>query len=352
VLPNRDLFNALTTGFATRREPLTIMITTAGHDRTSLCYEQWKYARGVRDGLIDDPTFLPILYEADPSDDWTAEETWRKAMPALDDFCSLDFIREECKRAQSLPAYENTFKQLYLDLWTEQATRWLTVEAWNACGGPISVDDLRGQPCYGGLDLGVTGDMAAYALAFPGDDGGVSFVCHFWAPKDGRWQDEPRNRDRYEQWAREGYLTLTPGNTTDHQQIEDDIVAWNEVYPLRQLDADRAYATQLLTRLLNIHGLPVKGISQGPVTMNEPTRRFEEIVLAQQVRHGDNPVLAWNVANAVIRRNTTGLMILDKEQAGERIDGLAACLNALAAMTTGDPDTGPSVYETRGVLHI
>lgn len=351
VLPNRELFNALVTAFGATVEPLTIMITTAGFDRTSLCYEQWKYAERVRDGEIDDPSFLPVLFAAGPEDDWTAEATWRKAMPALGDFCQLDFIRRECKRAQELPAYENVFRQLYLNQWTEQALRWIKVDDWLACGGPIDRQALRGMPCYAGLDLGVTGDMSALCLAFPDGRGGYLFLWHFWAPREGKWREEARNRDRYELWARQGWLTLTPGNTTDHQRIEDDIVELNEVHPIRQLDGDRAYATQILSRLFNVHGLPVKGISQGAVTMNEPTRRFEELVLAGRVRHGDNPIAAWNVANAAIRRNSTGLMHLDKERATERIDGLAACLNSLAAATEC-PDNEPSVYESRGLLFI
>jgi phage terminase large subunit-like protein len=351
VLPNRDLFTALMTAFGATFDPLTIMITTAGHDRTSVCYEQWQYAVGVRDGRIQDPSFLPIIYAADPGDDWTSEETWRKAMPALGDFCQLDFIRGECKQAQELPAYQNTFRQLYLNQWTEQATRWLQLTQWDACNGPVDRMALRGQPCYGGLDLGVTGDLSAYVLAFPDGSGGWSLLPHFWAPRDGKWRRESRNRDRYELWAKQGFLTLTPGNATDHQRIEDDILALNESYPLRKLCADRAYATQLLSRLHNLHALPVEGISQGPVTMNEPTRRFEELLVSGKVRHGGNPVLGWNVANAVVRRNSTGLMHLDKESATERIDGLAATLNALAA-ANGCTDNEPSVYESRGLLFL
>lgn len=349
VLPNRDLFTALMTAFGATIDPLTIMITTAGFDRTSVCYEQWQYALGVRDGTIDDPSFLPIIYAADPEDDWTSEETWRKAMPALGDFCQLDFVRDECRQAQQLPAYENTFKQLLLNLWTEQATRWLQLAQWDACKGEVDRAALRGRPCYGGLDLGVTGDMSAYVLIFPLGNGKWALLPRFWAPKDGKWRQELRNKDRYDLWARQGILALTPGNATDHQQIEDEIVALSEIYPLRKLCADRAYATQLLSRLFNLHGLPVEGISQGPVMMNEPTRRFEELVMGASVVHDGNPILAHNVASAVVRRNSTGLMHLDKEKATERIDGLAATLNAFAA-STDCTDNEASVYESRGII--
>ncbi len=351
VFPNRDMYNALMTAFGATLEPLTIMITTAGHDRTSLCYEQWKYARGVRDGEIDDPGFLPILYESEAAEDWTDEAVWKRVMPGLGDFCPIDFIRRECKKAQQLPAYENTFRQLYLNQWTEQAERWISVAKWEACRARIVADDLVGQSCYMGLDLGITGDMAFATLLFPDGSGSFDVLGHGWAPREGKWRDEPRNRDRYQQWARDGYLTLTPGDVIDHNIVEADLVRWAEKYPLRLLLADRAYATQLLIRLANDHGLDVKGIPQGPVTLNEAMVRLEELILDRRIRH-DNPILDWNVANAVVRRTSTGLMHLDKEQASERIDGLSALIDALVGAVSDPEVFGPSVYETRGVLTV
>jgi phage terminase large subunit-like protein len=347
VLPNRKLYNALTTGFATRREPLTIMLSTAGHDRTSLCYEIWQRALAAIREPEGDPEFFAVIHAADEGDDWTSEATWRKAMPALDDFCSLRFIRDEFNDARKYPQYENRFKQLYLNLWTEQAVRWLSVEAWMANSGTVDRGVLRGRPCYGGLDLGISGDMSAFARLFPNPDGGITIAMSYWAPRDGKWKDELRNQDRYPEWARRGILTLTRGTTTDHQKIEDDILAMNEETPIRLIEADRAYATQILSRLYNQHGMNVKGISQGPVTMNEPTIKFEELVMAGKVRHGGDPILAWNVANASLTRTTTGLVHLSKESSTERIDGLAAVLNALAAMTSEPPGDEISDLQVR-----
>jgi phage terminase large subunit-like protein len=214
---------------------------------------------------VDDPAFLPVLYGAAPEDDWKAEATWRKAMPALGDFCSLDFIRDECKDAVALPANENRFRQLYLNQWTEQAVRWLSADRWAACG-TLSEDPraLDGRECYAGLDLGVTGDMSALALCFPDDDGGYSVRMRFWAPAEGRWRNEPRNEDLYRRWHREGWLTFTDGEATDFDQVEREILEANDRHPFRALFADRAFATHMLSRLYNHHGLAVKGIPQGP----------------------------------------------------------------------------------------
>lgn len=348
VLPNRQLHDVLTTGFAARKEPLTLYITTAGHDRTSLCWDLWEHARNVRDGIVDDPTFLPILFETAPEKDWTDEAVWREAMPALEDFCSIEFIRDEFRKARQMPSFENTFRQLYLNQWTEQAERWIQVERWKECEG-FDPTQVEGE-CFAGLDLGVTGDMSSLAKSFPNDLGGYSTTWRFWVPRDGRWRQDKRAAENYPKWEKAGWLTFTEGESTDFDQVERDILEENIIHPFRLLCADRAYASHLLSRLFNNHGLPVQGIPQGPVTLNEPMVRLESMILDRRFRHDGNPVAAWNVANANVRRNSTGLMYLDKSKATGRIDGLSALVDSLVG-TVGD-DGGRSIYEERGPLFL
>lgn len=354
VWPNRDLFNALETAFGATKDPLTIMITTAGWDRTSLCWEQHNYACGVRDGLIDDPDFLPIIFAADHDDDWTDEEVWRKAMPALGDFCQLEFIRSECRKAQQIPAYENTFRQLYLNQWTEQAERWISVEAWKACAkclGGHDIDQYLGTPCYAGFDKGVTGDMSCFWVAWPVGSG-FKVAGRAWVPREGKWRDELRNKDRYEQWEREGFLHFTPGNAMDDGIIRRDIAKFNNHTPIISLFGDRAYCTEMLNWLYNEEQIPVKGIPQGPVTLNEACVALEELVNERGIEHGDNPILNWAVANCSLKRGTTGLIHPDKSSATERIDALAALINALAAMKADPENRSSSVYEIPGQLTL
>jgi phage terminase large subunit-like protein len=354
VLPNRKLHDVLTTGFGARLEPLTVYISTAGHDRHSICWEVWDYARKVRDGLIDDPRFLPVLYETGPDEDWADEAVWRRVMPALGDFCSLEFIREECDKAKNIPAYENTFRQLYLNQWTEQAVRWLSAERWKSCGtlAPADVASLEGRECYAGLDVGVTGDMTAFAQVFPNHLGGLDVQCRFWAPEDGKWRQESRNADLYRLWHRLGFLVFTPGAAIDLGQVEREIAELHRRRPILALYADRAYATQILLSLYNTHGIPVEGIPQGPVTLNEPMQRLEGMLADGHLRHDGHPVLAWNVGNANAVKSTNGLVHLDKSSATNRIDGLAALLDAVKAWIALGCEGGPSVYETRGVLTL
>lgn len=350
VLPNRELHDVLTTGFGARREPLTIYITTAGWDRNSLCWDLWQHAERVRDGVIQDPTLLPAIYAAPPEADWTDPKVWKAAMPALGDFCSLEFIRDECKKAQNLPGYENTFRQLYLNQWTEQAVRWLAMDRWDACKSPIDEADLAGRECWGGLDLSQTRDLSAFAAVFPTHDGTLDTLVRCWAPEGGRWKQEGRTAELYRRWAREGKLILTPGESIDYDFIEAEIARIAADHDLRTLFADRAFANQLCTRLRDVHGINVAFLPQTPMALNAPTLELERLVLTREIRH-DHPVLTWCASNVALRTNATALVMPDKAKSSGRIDALAALVNALAAYHAEDQET--SVYSAdRGLMSL
>jgi phage terminase large subunit-like protein len=131
--PSRDLWDVLTTSQSARSQPVTLAISTAGYDRHSILWELYAHAKKVRENPSLDPTFLPIIYEAAADADWTDERVWKKANPALGDFRSLEEMRIAAARAKEIPAQENTFRRLYLNQWTEQAARWISMAAWDAC---------------------------------------------------------------------------------------------------------------------------------------------------------------------------------------------------------------------------
>lgn len=129
----RDLWDVLLTGTGSRAQPLIMAITTAGYDRNSLCWELHQYAIGVRDGVIDDPTFLPVVYGVEEGDNWEDEEIWKKANPNWGISVNPEYLRQEYRRAKETPAYQNTFRRLHLNQWTSQRTRWLDMTKWRAC---------------------------------------------------------------------------------------------------------------------------------------------------------------------------------------------------------------------------
>lgn len=128
-----ELHSVLETGTAARAQPIFVMITTAGHDQSTKCYEVHKYARDVRDGRIDDATFFPVVFGIGPKDDWKDPDNWAKANPNLGISLPVEYLRQQCMKAQNERSFENAFKRLHLNQWTQQATRWLSMEAWDAC---------------------------------------------------------------------------------------------------------------------------------------------------------------------------------------------------------------------------
>jgi len=160
-----ELYETLTKGRAARRQPVIVMITTAGFDRETPCFEMHEKARGVLGGTLEADDFLPVIFGADEADDWKAEPTWTKANPGLGSSVKLDYLREECAAAAGSIVRQNSFRRLHLNQWTSQETRWLDMDLWATNAGPVA-SDLAGRSCYAGLDLSSTSDFSALALVF------------------------------------------------------------------------------------------------------------------------------------------------------------------------------------------
>src|SRR5262245_20846968 len=216
----RDLWDTLRYAGASRRQPLHLSITTAGYDRHSICWEQHEYARQVLAGVIEDLSFFAFIAAADPDDDWTLPEVWRKANPSFGVTISQEQFAEDCREAQESPAKENSFRRYRLNQWTEQEVRWLSMEKWDA--NAASPGNLDGRQCFAGLDLSSTTDVSALVLVFA-CDGRYAVLPFFWVPEDGARQRERRDRVPYRQWIRDGHMKATPGDVVDHDVIRRDI---------------------------------------------------------------------------------------------------------------------------------
>jgi phage terminase large subunit-like protein len=347
---NRELWDVMATSMGSRRQPLMFAITTAGtYDPHSICWEIHDYAIKVRDGIIDDDTFLPVVYGADKEDDWTDPKVWAKANPGLGVTVKYEYLERECLRAKEIPAAQNTFRRLHLDQWTEQDTRWLDMDVWDANGAVFDIDGLHGRECYIGLDLANTIDIAAAACVFPPVEEGEKFKVRmlFWVPSDNILQRAKRDRVPYDVWAREGWITTTDGNVIDYSAIRRDI---NELpYQIREIAIDRWNATQLATQLGEDDGLNVFLMGQGFVSMAAPTKELERVLVGREMAHGGNPVLKWMASNVAVRQDPAGNLKPDKGKSTEKIDGIVALVMGLgrAALMLGPK---VSKYETDDLL--
>ena len=182
--PNRELYDVLKTSTGSRRQPLFVMFTTAGYDKTSICWEEHEYATRLLTGAIQDDTYLSIIYAADQDEDWTDPKVWARANPGLGESVKIQYLQDECPRAKESPAYQNTFPRLHLNQWTEQATRFLDMDAWDACAGQVDPAELEGCPCRAGLDLASTIDISAFVMCFANEDGGYTWLPFFCVPEE------------------------------------------------------------------------------------------------------------------------------------------------------------------------
>lgn len=345
--PNRDLWDVLTTSFGARRQPLLLCITTAGYDRNSICWEQHDYACKVRDGIIDDPTFLPIIYAAPDDADWTDENVWYDCNPALGVFRNFEEMRTLCAKAQETPALEMTFRRLYLNQWTSSVERWMPMDKWDACGGEVDEKSLSGQVCYAGLDLAATTDLTALSLVFPKDDS-YDVLMRFWIPGDTAHEKERKDRVPYSLWARQGSIKLTEGNVIDYGYIREELRELREQFTIQEIAFDRWGATKLVQDLQD-DGFTVVPFGQGYASMSPPTKELMNLVLSKKIRHGGHPVLRWNADNMVVSQDPAGNLKPDKAKATQKIDGCVALIMAIDRATR-HTQPEPSLYEARGVV--
>lgn len=350
--PNRKLFDVMTKGSGdARMQPLYFLITTAGTDTNSICYETHQKAKDILDGRKIDPTFYPVIYGADESDDWTDPAVWRKANPSLDITVGIDKVEAACNSAKQNPGEENSFRQLRLNQWVKQAVRWMPMEKWDACAFPIDEDELEGRVCYGGLDLSSTTDITAFVLVFPPLDEEDKYIVlpNFWVPEDTLDLRVRRDHVPYEVWEKQGRLETTEGNVIHYGYIEKFIQRLGEKFNIREIAFDRWGAVQMVQNLETM-GFTVVPFGQGFKDMSPPTKELMKLVLEKRIAHGGHPVLRWMMDNIYIRTDPAGNIKADKEKSTEKIDGAVATIMALDRAIRCGNDTGESVYDTRGLL--
>lgn len=352
--PNRKLFDVMTKGSGdARTQPLYFLITTAGTDTNSICYETHQKAKDILEGRKIDPTFYPVIYGADETDDWTDPEVWKKANPSLGITVGIDKVEAACESAKQNPGEENSFRQLRLNQWVKQAVRWMPMEKWDACSFKVDEEALEDRVCYGGLDLSSTTDITAFVLVFPplDEDDKFCILPYFWIPEDTLELRVRRDHVPYDVWERQGFLETTEGNVVHYGYIEKFIERLGERFNIREIAFDRWGAVQMVQNLEGM-GFTVVPFGQGFKDMSPPTKELMKLTLEQKLAHSGHPVLRWMMDNIYIRTDPAGNVKADKEKSTEKIDGAVATIMGLDRAIRCGNNTGASVYDDRGILFI
>ncbi|MBG9980451.1 terminase large subunit [Facklamia sp. DSM 111019] len=352
--PNRKLFDVMTKGSGdARTQPLYFLITTAGTDTQSICYETHQKAVDIIEGRKTDPTFYPVIYGAEKEDDWTSPEVWKKANPSLGITVQIDKVEQACESARQNPAEENAFRQLRLNQWVKQTVRWMPMEVWDACAFSFDPEELEGRVCYGGLDLSSTSDITAFVLIFPplDEEDKYYILPYFWLPEDNLDLRVARDHVNYDLWEKEGHLLTTEGNVVHYGFIEQFIEELGMKYNIREIAFDRWGAIQMVQNLDGM-GFTVVPFGQGFKDMSPPTKELMKIALEKKFAHAGHPVLRWMMDNIFIRTDPAGNIKPDKEKSTEKIDGVVATIMALDRSLRHGLSQVESVYDERGLFLI
>ena len=329
---------------AAREQPLEFLISTAGIRNRGYGWELWEEALKILDGSIDDPETLVVIYAADPGDDWTAEETWRKANPNLGVSVTLDYLRAECRSAMRNPRLENDFRRYHLNQWTAQAVRWIPIEAWERCRRGDWRDEaaLVGRRCLVGVDLSSNRDITAVCLYFPPaiDGSAANVLWRYFVPADTIEDRVRTTRVPYDLWVQEGALIATPGNITDYEFVIARILDDAVVFDIAGLGIDRWNSSHFSTRLADL-GFPAEKVvlvGQGYASLSEPAKIFERLIFAGLFDHGGHPVSRWMAENVAITTDPAGNIKPAKDKSSEKIDGIAAAIDAIFVDLNGADD--------------
>ena len=350
--PNRELYDVMTKGSGdARMQPLFFLITTAGTDRNSICYEVHQKAEDILRGKKVDKTFYPVIYGTADDEDWGDEANWYKANPSLGYTIPIEKVRDAFNSAKENPAEENIFRQLRLNQWVKQSVRWMPMDVWNKCSFEVNIEKLKGRECYGGLDLSSTNDITAFVLVFPPipEDDRYYVLPYFWIPEDNLKLRVKRDHVPYDVWKKQGFLETTEGNVIHYGFIENFIDELGTQFNIKEIAFDRWGAVQMVQNLDGL-GFTVVPFGQGYKDMSPPTKELMKITLEQKIAHGGHPVLSWMMDNIFVRTDPAGNIKPDKEKSTEKIDGAVALIMALDRAIRHE--SKESVYEKRGMRSL
>lgn len=351
--PDNRVLTKLRTGMGkfAGTSSLLFMITTAGYNRETVCYEQHDYSIKVLDGIALDETYFVYIATLDPDDDWTDEAVWAKANPNLGVSIQLATLQQECEQAKAMPGQQNPFKRLRLNIWTEQADRWLDMATWDDQPPRTPIEELSGRPAYVGIDLSSTTDLTSVVFVFPDADGGCDVFPFFFVPEEGARKRAERDRVPYLEWIAQGHITATEGDVVDYDVVREFIRNAREhlgiPFDLKEIPMDSWNSTQLQTQLA-ADGFTVVAYPQGIAHMTAPSKELERLLIDRKLRHGGHPVLRWMATNVAVKQDAAGNIRPAKDKSTGRIDGIVAMIMGIGrGMVNG---TGTSVYEDRGFI--
>jgi len=330
----RDLYDVIDTARGAREQSLLWIITTAGSDRSGICYERRTHVTKVLDRVISDETTFGVIYTIDDNDDPFDPASWAKANPNWLVSVLRDDMEAAARKAESMPSALNNFLTKRLNVWVSGESPWMDMRAWERCADTgLQLSDFAGEPCWAGLDLAQKKDFAALCLVFQ---------------RDGTWYVFTRlylnelavaesGNAHLSGWARSGYVQVTDGDITDFDVLAEDLRSYCKQFDMQEIAFDPALSMYFAGKLIE-EGLPLVEIAQRALFFTPPLIQVENLVLEKKLKFDGNPVMTWMVSNLVVKVSKFNeLRSPTKERPENKIDGPMAMLMALGRAMANEP---------------
>ena len=364
--PDGRFYNLIDDSIGARRQPMIFVITTAGFNQSGICYEMREYLTQILKGTVQDDSFFGIIFTLDTKkdwpdlkeqkeelkegeeheDDWTNEDVWVKAAPALVGtsesgkkfgidakgvpipgyMTKIEDMRDKCRIAKQVPSEQNNFLTKRLNIWTQQENRWLSLPLWDANNiRPVTEETCRGRSCVGGIDLSAVSDLTVWGMLFRDeqDKDLVDILLRVWCPEARLFDTKNKYRDQYKAWRDGGWLTVTPGDAMDYDMVRGKIAGYTDVngvyvpgdkdiFNIQSISVDRGFQGYEFSQKLDneLGGTEkdpkVMACGMGWVSMNGPCQEFERLLLLHKLNNGGNPIARFAADNVSVKVNPTG----------------------------------------------
>lgn len=329
------MVDAMETGMGAREQPLLSIITTAGTNINSPCYEFRRDVIAILEGRAQDETIFGIIYGIDEGDDWQDPASLVKANPNFGVSVFPEFLLAQLEQAKRSATKQSAFRTKHLNEWIGARAAWMNMAAWSRQASRFTIADCAGWRCWIALDLASRKDLAALVMLFE-RDGVWRVLARFWAPESAAEENE-----RYRKFAMTGDLTLTPGNMTDFAFIEEEVLSLAPQVDLQGVAVDPYQAAYLISRL-ETHGIEAVSYGNTVLNMSAPMKEVEGLILDGKLYHDGNPLLTWTMGNVAMKKDAKDNVFPRKEHEGEdcKIDGAVALIMAKGLAGQADDSAG------------
>ena len=332
-----DLYETMVTGMVARRQPIALVITTAGADISGPCYALQMDVQRVLLGTMVKEDMWGIIYTIDQEDDWTDPAVLRKANPNYGVSVRPNAVLSEQQYAIESSRKQAAFKTKHLNIWVTSRDAWMNILWWDRqADRTLRIEDFAGEPCWLALDLSAKYDLTAVAIMFRrtlDDQMHYYLFGRYYLPEETAQDPDKRH---YQGWIADGHLTATEGDIIDFTRIELDIVRDAARHDVVEVAYDPWGATQLVQRLQEKHGLVPVEVPQTVKQLSEPMKMLEALVRTGRLHHDGNPCLAWMVSNVTVREDANENIFPRKDTPGSKIDGAVAAIMALSRALSED----------------